>query len=80
MCYIGSTIEKLSSRMNTHKAKYKKFKKRNEGSDTTAYKIFDDFGVENCKIELIELFPCSCKEELVVQEITSEMRSVSTYI
>ena len=68
MCYIGSTIEKLSSRMSSHKAKYKKFKNLNEGSYTTVYKIFDDYGAENCKIELIELFPCSCKEELTARE------------
>ena len=54
--------------MTSHKAKYKKFKNQNEGSYTTVYNVFDDFGAENCKIDLIELFPCSCKEELMSRE------------
>ena len=68
MCYIGSTIENLASRMNSHKAKYKKFKQNGEGGDTTIYRIFDAFGVSNCKIELIELYPCNSKIELLARE------------
>ena len=30
--------------------------------------IFDKFGFENCKIELVENFPCNSKEELTKRE------------
>jgi hypothetical protein len=30
--------------------------------------IFEIYGVENCKIELVELFPCHSKEELNARE------------
>ena len=30
--------------------------------------MFDEFGVENCKIELVEQFPCSNKDELNKRE------------
>jgi hypothetical protein len=32
------------------------------------YDIFDEYGLENCKIELVELFPCTCKAELEARE------------
>jgi hypothetical protein len=28
----------------------------------------DEFGIENCKIELIENYPCNSKEELLKRE------------
>ena len=30
--------------------------------------LFDEYGVENCYIELIELFPCKSKDELKMRE------------
>ena len=30
--------------------------------------IFNEFGIENCKIELIENYPCQSKEELFKRE------------
>ena len=67
MCYIGSTIEKLANRMNAHKSKYKKYKE-NIYNRVAVYDIFDAFGMENCKIELIEFYPCNSKEELYARE------------
>ena len=32
------------------------------------YDIFDEFGIDNCKIELLEVFPCTSKEELEQRE------------
>lgn len=66
-CYIGSTTLKLSKRMALHRSGYKKWK-NNKGSMFTVFNIFDKFGVQNCKIELIELFPCSSLEELRKRE------------
>jgi uncharacterized membrane protein YheB (UPF0754 family) len=34
----------------------------------TTFSLFDEFGVENCKIELVELFPCNSKIELEQRE------------
>ena len=65
-CYIGSTCESLSQRMARHRYNHhnsEKWKNR-----TGANKLFDEFGMENCKIELIECFPCENREELLKRE------------
>ena len=56
--YIGSTVRPLSERMNKH---------RNDLRCSSKI-IFEKYGVNNCKIELIELFPCETKEELLKRE------------
>ena len=65
--YIGSTTEPLSKRMERHRSKYKEYL-RGEGDNTRVYWLFDEFGVENCKIELIENYSCNSREELERQE------------
>lgn len=65
--YIGSTCEKLSVRFNRHKWKYNSYK-RGLTERTRSFDLFDEFGVDNCKIFLIENFPCSSKEELEARE------------
>ena len=66
-CYIGSTCEALSQRMARHRGKYTAYLK--SGADhTRSFSLFDEFGVENCKIEMIELYPCISKEELRKRE------------
>ena len=66
-CYIGSTTETLSQRMARHKGRYKEY--LSGGADNTrSHWLFDEFGVENCKIELVEIYPCNSKEELERQE------------
>ena len=66
-CYIGSTVETLSSRMSKHRSGYKDWLcgKRNK---VMVFDIFDEYGIDNCKIELIESFPCANKEELEARE------------
>ena len=51
--YIGSTTESLSKRMERHRDKYKDYLK-GKTDNTRVYWLFDEFGVQNCKIELIE--------------------------
>jgi hypothetical protein len=63
MCYYGSTISKLCKRMGQHREKYRK-----GILNCTVKKIFDKYGLENCKIELVELFPCNSKKELEARE------------
>ena len=66
-CYIGSTVEPLSKRMTKHRSDYKRWR---QGVSTfvTSFKLFDDYGIENCKIELVENFPCNSREELLSRE------------
>ena len=66
-CYIGSTTESLSRRMSKHRYKYKKYK---DGGDkhATCYDMFDEYGIEHCKIELIEYCKCETKDELLRRE------------
>jgi len=69
--YIGSTTEKyLSKRMDNHRRNYLYYKnnKDNNKGYISSYILFDKFGIENCKIELIELYSCSCTEELLMRE------------
>ena len=66
-CYIGSTVEDLSKRMTKHRDKYKQYLQKRTFNNT-AFKLFEEFGIESCKIELLELYPCSCKSELEARE------------
>ena len=61
--YYGSTCESLSQRMTRHRAKYTAYLKGNI-TNTRSFDLFDEFGIENCKIELVENYPCNSKEEL----------------
>ena len=67
MCYIGSTIDTLNNRFTGHKKHYREYLNCKRGH-VTVFNIFDRFGYENCKIELIELYPCESKMELHARE------------
>ena len=64
MCYYGSTVQTLSKRLSSHKFDYVRYKTGCRTHLTSVFSIFDTYGVENCKIELVETFPCNSKEEL----------------
>ena len=57
--YYGSTTQKLSQRMALHRSTYK-----NGVASTSAKLLFDEFGLDNCKIELVEEVSCSSKDQL----------------
>ena len=65
--YIGSTTQSLSRRFSKHKANYKVWKDGKYGK-STSYDLFDEFGIENCKIELIEEYECENKSQLERKE------------
>jgi hypothetical protein len=65
--YFGSTTVELSKRMAKHRSQYR-LSKTNTSISLTSFFLFDKYGVENCKIELIELYPCASKEELRKRE------------
>jgi hypothetical protein len=52
--YIGSTCLPLSARMAGHRKKCNK---------CSSKYLFNKYGIDNCKIELIENFPCNNIEE-----------------
>ena len=56
-CYIGSTTEELSQRMARHRADYKEFLNTNN-KYCRAFDIFNEYGIDNCKIELIGFYKC----------------------
>ena len=66
-CYIGSTCESLSQRMARHRKDFKRWQegKRNSYS---LFGIFDEFGLDNCRIELLEKYEAEDKETLRKQE------------
>lgn len=67
-CYIRSTCESLSQRMARHRACYILYSK-----DTTkepvmrSFLLYDEYGHENCEIELKERYGCD-KEDLLRRE------------
>ena len=67
-CYIGSTCESLSQRMARHRRHYKYYLTTNPKKSMTSFYLFDEMCIDNCKIELIESFPCNNKEELLKRE------------
>jgi hypothetical protein len=67
--YIGSTCkEYLCQRMNTHRCDYKKYKKNNTKYTTSSFLLFDEYGLENCFIELIESKECNNNDERIQLE------------
>ena len=65
--YYGSTIQRLSMRMALHRKAYKDYKDH-KFNKLNVFDIFDEFGVENCKIELVKIFPCNDKITLLREE------------
>ena len=63
--YIGSTTESLSQRMARHRSDYKRKNEGKKVSNASSFHLFDEFGAENCKIELIEYCKVDTKDELL---------------
>ena len=67
--YIGSTSkEYLSQRMEYHKRDYNNYKKGLTSKTMTSFKLYDKYGIDNCRIILIELVDADSKEELLMRE------------
>ena len=66
-CYYGSTTEPLSKRMERHRRCYKQYLESGK-VDTNSRILFSEYGIENCKIFLVEDFPCDTKEQLLRRE------------
>ena len=53
--YIGSTYQELKDRFNNHRNMYHLYLKGNFNY-VSVFMIFDEFGIENCEIQLIEAY------------------------
>jgi hypothetical protein len=62
-CYIGSTVNTLCRRMTGHRTVYNCL-----NNQETSKILFNKYGIENCKIQLLELWPCDTKEQLHARE------------
>lgn len=49
--------------MRQHKSFY-----RTNSKETESFELFSSDGLDNCRIELIEDYPCSCKKDLEARE------------
>ena len=65
--YYGSTCQLLCKRMDFHRSGYKSWK-NGKHAKTSSYELFEKYGIENCKIYLVELYPCDSKEQLLARE------------
>ena len=65
--YIGSTTNTLNRRFQQHKSSYTSWKNE-KYHYTSIFKMFDEYGKQNCNIELIENYPCSNNRELELRE------------
>ena len=62
--YVGSTTKQyLSQRMTAHRNNYNTWK-NGKCCLTTSFLLFDEYGIDNCFIELLEAKLCSSKDEL----------------
>jgi hypothetical protein len=67
--YIGSTTRiNLLYRLGNHKSQYKRWKDGKSKSKMSSFELFEEYGVENCSIVLLEKFSCSSKTELEFKE------------
>jgi hypothetical protein len=63
MVYVDSTAkEYLSQRLQQHRHDYKQWK-NSKKNYLPVFEMFEKYGVENCKIILIESFACNSKDE-----------------
>jgi len=62
--YYGSTTQKLSSRLAKHRDMYVRYL-RTELNYITSYKVLEN---NDYSIVLVEMFPCTCKDELLGRE------------
>jgi len=65
--YVGSTIQGLAERMAGHRAHYSGWKSGKLGK-CFSYDLFDKFGIKNCKIILLEEYPCKNINQLLMKE------------
>jgi hypothetical protein len=53
--------------MDAHRSCYKQWK-LGKAPLTNSFKLFEEYGLENCQIILLESYPCNSKDELTSKE------------
>ena len=66
--YYGSTTQSLRVRMAGHRASYKYYTSGKLTKILAIRKLFETYGVDKCKIELVENYPCGSRNELEQRE------------
>jgi hypothetical protein len=69
--YVGSTTKStLAMRMAHHRSDYSVWKNHTakKQNKIMSYELFDEYGVDNCFIVLLENFPCISKDEKNAKE------------
>ena len=67
--YYGSTTKKrLCDRMSTHRSSYNRWLNGKDIGNYSSFDLFNEYGLENCKIILVENCPCESKDELIARE------------
>jgi len=68
LIYVGSTSKKnLNDRLLNHKQDYRNFK-NGLNKTITSFKLFELYGIDTCRITLIEEVKCETKEQLLTRE------------
>ena len=68
--YVGSTTKYyLCSRLAEHRSNFKRFLQGGVVGKSTCFQIFNKYGVENCKIKLLEHVNCNSHDELAEREV-----------
>ena len=66
--YVGSTTKQyLSQRMDNHRRCFKSWKS-GKTNKLTVFDLFDKYGIDNCKIYLLESVNANSKDELLAKE------------
>jgi len=65
--YYGSTVMTIKKRMQGHKSKYNQWRIK-KASRCAACDLFDKYGFDNCRIELVEDYSCQTKKDLLIRE------------
>jgi len=84
--YYGSTTLTLMERWKIHKSKFNAWKK-GKRDKYACFKYFDEYGIDNFRIELLEDYPCDNDEQLRMKEdeyiheneCVNERRAYATY-
>lgn len=65
--YYGSTTD-FKTRCSAHKTKYNNYYNNIDVEYLSYYIIYNKYGINNCKTEIIENYSCNTKEELLLRE------------
>jgi len=65
--YIGSTIQTLDERFKRHTTDYGMWL-NGKPTFVSSFQLFDKYGIQNCKINILEPFPCETKQQLRERE------------